>query len=218
LPLPDGGGRRLIDVGCSWGRWTLAAAARGYDAVGIDPSLGAVLAAARVARQFNRAVHYVVGDARHLPFPSGSADTVYSYSVLQHFSREDAGAAVGEMARVVRPNGTVKVQFPTLAGVRCLYHQARRGFRQPTAFEVRYWTWNQLRRLFTAVGPARFEVDCYFGIGLQQTDEKFMTPALSRILRASEFLKRASRRLPPLQWIADSVFVESQKTIVESRR
>ena len=39
------GGTRLLDIGCSWGRWSLAAAARGYDAVGIDPSLGAIMAA-----------------------------------------------------------------------------------------------------------------------------------------------------------------------------
>ena len=31
LPLPPGAGRSLLDVGCSWGRWTLAATARGYD-------------------------------------------------------------------------------------------------------------------------------------------------------------------------------------------
>src|SRR6187402_1499218 len=34
LALPPGNGRPLLDVGCSWGRWTMAAAARGYDAIG----------------------------------------------------------------------------------------------------------------------------------------------------------------------------------------
>ncbi len=216
LPLPEGRGRRLIDIGCSWGRWTIAAAARGYDAVGIDPSLGAVLAATRVARQLGLPVHYVVGDARHLPFPTAGADAVYSYSVLQHFSRRDAAAAVGEIARVLRPNGVAKVQFPTQFGVRCLYHQVRRGFRDATGFEVRYWTWPQLRRLFEVVGPSRFEVDCYFGIGLQKSDARLMTPRLARIVGASEFVKGASRRIVPLQWVADSVFVESQKPCAES--
>ena len=50
LRLPDGDGRTLLDVGCSWGRWSVAAARRGYRVVGIDPSLGAVMAARRVAR------------------------------------------------------------------------------------------------------------------------------------------------------------------------
>ena len=40
----------------------------------------------RVAARARRA--FVVGDARFLPFRSGSFDYVWSYSVLQHFSRE----------------------------------------------------------------------------------------------------------------------------------
>ena len=216
LPLPEGHGRRLIDVGCSWGRWTFAATARGYDAIGIDPSLGAVLAARRVAGQLGCDAHFVVGDARHLPFAASSVDAVFSYSVLQHFSVDDAAGAVEEMGRVLRPGGVAKVQFPTRFGLRCLYHQVRRGFRRPTGFEVRYWTWPQLSRLFArAIGPARFDVDCYFGIGLQASDEPLMTPALARVLKLSESCKRASRRFPLLRKVADSVFVESLKPCAE---
>ena len=213
LSLPPGEGRRLLDVGCSWGRWTLAASHRGYDAVGIDPSLGAVLAAKRVAATLGRTTRYVVGDARHLPFPSGTFDAAYSYSVIQHFSYQDAEIAVHEMGRVLRPGGVARVQMPTRYGLRCLYHQARRRFRTATGFEVRYWTWPQLRRLFTqAVGATRVEVDGFFGIGLQRSDAHLMTPALATVLRASEFLKSVSTALTPLQRCADSVFVESVRS------
>jgi hypothetical protein len=119
------------------------------------------------------------------------------------------------MARVLRPGGIAKVQFPTRLGLRCLYHQARRGFREGAGFEVRYWTWAQLQRLFSVIGAARFEVDGYFGIGLQRSDARLLTPALSRILAASEFLKDLSRRVTPLQRVADSVFVESRKPCAE---
>ena len=68
IDLPPGEGRTLLDVGCSWGRWSLAAARLGYTVIGIDPSLGAVMAARRVARQLNLAATFLVGDARHLPF------------------------------------------------------------------------------------------------------------------------------------------------------
>ncbi len=212
LPLPPGKGRRLLDVGCSWGRWTLAAAAAGYEAVGIDPSLGAVLAAERVARQVGAPTRYVVGDARHLPFAPATFDTVFSYSVLQHFSRADAGQAVRQIGRVLRDGGIAKVQMPTRFGVRCLYHQARRGFREGRGFEVRYWTGRALRQLFSqTIGPSMLETDCYFGIGLQASDAPLMPPMLQRVLRASEALKAASRRCPPLIGVADSVFVQSTK-------
>jgi hypothetical protein len=41
---------------------------RGYHAVGIDPSLGAIVAARRTARQLGVADAVCRGDARHLPF------------------------------------------------------------------------------------------------------------------------------------------------------
>lgn len=212
LPLPPGEGRRLLDIGCSWGRWTMAASQAGYEAVGIDPSLGAVLAARRAAAQVGVSSRYLVGDARHLPFATGAFDTAYSYSVIQHFSRADAGRSVAEIGRVLRPGGVAKVQMPTRFGLRCLYHQARRGFREGRGFEVRYWTGGELDRLFTAtIGPTRLEADCFFGIGLQAADAEILTPPLRRVLRASEWMKGRSRQWPALVRVADSVFVQSVK-------
>lgn len=212
LPLPDGHGRRLLDVGCSWGRWSLAAVGRGYDVVGIDPSLGAVMAARRVARQLGVAARYLVGDARYLPFAGAAFDVVYSYSVVQHFSEADAKRSAAEIGRVLRAGGVAKVQMPTRYGIRCLYHQARRGFRAARRFEVRYRTLPQLRRLFGhAVGPARFEADCYFGIGLQASDAPLMNRPMRAVIATSETIRRASRRVPALTWAADSVFVEATK-------
>lgn len=68
LRLPQGHGGTLLDVGCSWGRWSLAAARLGYSPIGIDPSLGAVLAAKRAAAQLGLKAQFVVADGRHLPF------------------------------------------------------------------------------------------------------------------------------------------------------
>ncbi|MFA5909847.1 MAG: methyltransferase domain-containing protein [Vicinamibacterales bacterium] len=210
LPLPAGNGRRLLDVGCSWGRWTIAASQQGYEAVGIDPSLGAVMAARRAAAQLGRPTRYLVGDARHLPFRDATFDVVYSYSVIQHLSPPDARRSVTEMGRVLRRGGAAKVQMPTRFGLRCLYHQARRRFREPVNFEVRYWTLPELRRLFSVIDDdVRFEVDGYFGIGLQKADAPLMTPMLAAILRVSEALKASSHVVRPLVWVADSVFVET---------
>jgi hypothetical protein len=134
----------------------------------------------------------------------------YSYSVLQHFSYEDAASAIAEMGRVLKPGGTARVQMAARFGVRCLYHQARRGFRAARGFEVRYWPLGALAEVFERhVGPVRFDVDGFFGIGLQRADAPLMTPSLRRVLRASELLKAASRRFHPLVAVADSVFVDA---------
>jgi len=212
ITLPPGNGQTLLDIGCSWGRWTLAAARRGYVAVGIDPSLGAVMAARRVATQLGVPARFVVGDARYLPFADGSFETAYSYSVIQHFSRDDAARAIGEIGRVLVSGGTARVQMPTRYGVRCLYHQLRRGFGDGAGFDVRYWVLRDLRRLFSErIGPSRFDVDGYFGIGLQQSDAPLMTPGRRAVLRASSVMKAASRYAPWLTHVADSVFVQATK-------
>ena len=212
ISLPPGEGRTLLDVGCSWGRWSIAAARKGYAALGIDPSLGAVMAARRVARQLNVNATFVVGDARYLPFADASLDGVYSYSVVQHFSRVDADRAIAEMGRVLREGGFTRVQMPTRWGMRCLFQQARRGFADGQGFEVRYWRIGDLRRMFGGrVGPSRLEVDGYFGIGLQQADARMMTMPRRLVLRASRGMTAMSRLVPPLIGVADSVFVEATK-------
>ena len=47
IRLPESQGETLPDVGCNWGRWSVAAARKGYAVVGIDPSMGGVMAARR---------------------------------------------------------------------------------------------------------------------------------------------------------------------------
>jgi ubiquinone/menaquinone biosynthesis C-methylase UbiE len=82
-----------------------AAAKKGYLPVGLDPSLGAILAAKRVANGLGLPFHGVVGDARFLPFRAGSFDVVFSYSVLQHFSKRDARTALEDIRRVLHADG-----------------------------------------------------------------------------------------------------------------
>jgi uncharacterized protein YbaR (Trm112 family) len=162
---------RLLDIGCNWGRWSIAAAQAGHEAVGIDPQLGAVLAARRVAGQLGVAPRFVVADGRFLPFRAGFFDYAWSYSVLQHFAREDVAATLGETRRVIKAGGIVRIQMANGLGARSFYHMARRGFRPPTDFDVRYWTPGELRRAFAgAIGETRLAADCYLGLGLQWSD------------------------------------------------
>lgn len=216
-PIPDirleqGHGRSLLDIGCGWGRWCVAAARKGWKPVGLDPSLGAVMAARRVARQLGVEARFVVGDARHMPFKPEAFDAVFSYSVLQHFSESEAEQTICQIGRLLKPGGYCLVQMPTRWGVRCLYNQIRRGFRRACGFEVRYWPLKELARVFEAhVGPMKLSVDCYLGIGWQPSDAHLMPLRFRRIIAVSEWLRAASRRLPLLLRLADSVYVEAKR-------
>jgi SAM-dependent methyltransferase/uncharacterized protein YbaR (Trm112 family) len=212
IRLPQGDGRTLLDVGCSWGRWSIAAARKGYSSIGMDPSLGAVMAARRVAHQLGVQCRFFVGDARHLPLRDECVDTAFSYSVLQHLSPSDAVQSINHIGRVLRPGGSGLVQMPTKWGLRCLMNQAKRRFREAEGFEVRYWGLGDLRRVFEkAVGPSTLSVDCYFGIGWQATDLPLMPAILRFVIMTSEVLRKLSGTFPVLTRVADSVYIHSTK-------
>jgi SAM-dependent methyltransferase len=206
--LPPGNGQILLDIGCNWGRWSLAAAARGYLPIGIDPSLGAVLAAKRLAKMRNLPFEGIVGDARHLPLAAGAIDAAFSYSVLQHVSTPDAVQALRQVARALRPGGLFRIQMASAIGVRSVQHIVRRGFRKPRGFEVRYWLPFALKREFRRIfGEARLEVDCFFGLGLQASDRDLYDAPGRMLVSLSEALRRASKRIIPLRYAADSVYL-----------
>src|SRR5665213_3496574 len=77
IPVDDGAGRLLLDIGCSWGRGSIAAARKGWRGGGIDPSLGAIMAARRAFRD-QPDVMFVCGDARFLPFKKEAFECVFS--------------------------------------------------------------------------------------------------------------------------------------------
>lgn len=210
LRLPSGNGERFLEAGCNWGRWTIAAAQKGYQPIGIDPSLEAVQAAKRISRQFGVTTDFVVGDARYLPFASGSFDVGFSYSVLQHFSRPNARLSLEELARATRPDGKILVQMPNKYGIRCFYQNARRGFAEGENFDVRYWSPSELIKTFTEIfGATEMTADCYFGLNVQGTDIDMFPPHFKMVVRSSELLRRMSRKMPLLAKFADSVYLES---------
>lgn len=213
LRLPESDGGLFLEVGSNWGRWCIAAARLGYWAIGIDPSLKSVRAARRVAAQLGVRADYLVADARFLPFREGTFEKFFSYSVLQHLSKDDVTLALPEMCRVLRPGEECLVQMPNALGVRCLYHQARRGFREGREFEVRYWTIPELRRAFERyVGSVQISVDGFFSLNPQSSDVRLMPWKYRALIYASEGLRRASLAIPALKYAADSVYVRAVKT------
>lgn len=212
LRLPEGNGKSLLDIGCNWGRWSIAASRKGYDVIGLDPSLGAAMSAKRVAGQLGLSIRFIVGDARYLPFREELFDQVFSYSVLQHFSKENVEVTLQEINRVLNPNGKYLIQMANYLGVRSLQHQLKRKFREAEDFEVRYWSIPELKKSFNkSIGSSEISVDCYFGLGLQKSDKKFMSAPMKIAISVSEVLRKISEIFPPIKYLADSVYVATKK-------
>jgi SAM-dependent methyltransferase/uncharacterized protein YbaR (Trm112 family) len=210
LRLPVGNDKLFLEIGCNWGRWCIAAAKQGYRPVGIDPSLKVIRAARRVALQLGIDAHYVVADGRHLPFADGLFGQVFSYSVLQHIPCEDVERTLREIHRVLVCGGKSLVQMPNAFGLRCAYHQLRRGFREATGFEVRYWGPRQLMSAFSAmVGSTALSVDGYFSLNPQFSDRRFLPIKYQALVWTSEMLRRASEKFPVMANFADSLYLSS---------
>ncbi|MEJ5310878.1 MAG: methyltransferase domain-containing protein [Anaerolineae bacterium] len=212
LRLPQSSGEMFLDIGCNWGRWCVAAARKGYNPVGIDPAIEAIIAARKVSRQLGVQGRYAVADARYLPFAPHTFDTAFSYSVLQHFSKENARLALAEVSRVLKQDGLSLIQMPNAYGVRSLYYQVKRGFREGQDFDVRYWTPSELKTTFSKIiGKTTATVDGYFGLGIQPSDVDLLPTKYQLVVRASELLRRVSLRVRWMVNFADSIYLTSVK-------
>jgi len=87
----------VLDVATGTGRRMSYAASCGARSIGLDISVGMLGVAARKAQISGR---LVLGDARSLPFRSGSVDLAICSFALSYLP--SATAALGEMARVAR--------------------------------------------------------------------------------------------------------------------
>jgi ubiquinone/menaquinone biosynthesis C-methylase UbiE len=109
LGLLDGPPGEILDVGMGAGQLLAELDRRGWTVSGVD--LAPAMVAGAEARLPHRAAHLVQGSARKLPFADGSVDAVVATGVLEYALVDDDGA-VGELARVLRPDGVVVVSFP----------------------------------------------------------------------------------------------------------
>jgi SAM-dependent methyltransferase len=183
----------------------------GYRPVGIDPSLKGIRAARQVALHFGIQVHYVVADGRYLPFANGTFDQVLSYSVLRIFPRRTPASHLREVGRALRSSGRFLVQMPNCFGIRCLYHQIRRGFREGHDFDVRYWSAENWPRLSARPWDLLAFLWTVSFRSTQISDVRFLAWNYRTVVYASEALRRISGIVPPLTYLADSLYVEGTK-------
>ncbi len=174
-----------------------------------------------MSRQLGLPITYLVADARRLPFRDDCVDTVFSYSVFQHFKKPDVCASLAEIGRVLKPGRTSLVQMASAWGVRNLHSRlmrlieniasdlARRP-RSPDRFDVRYWRPRELKDTFArCIGPSILIVDGFFGLNVQESDTDLLPRAYRAVVRTSGLLRRLSEWVPAMKYGADSLYIES---------
>lgn len=95
--------KTALDVGCGEGRFCRMLGERGIETTGIDPTPALI---AR-ARELDATGGYIEAPGEALPFADKSFDVVVSY--LSLIDIPDFGRAIEEMARVLKPSGTLLI-------------------------------------------------------------------------------------------------------------
>jgi 2-polyprenyl-6-hydroxyphenyl methylase / 3-demethylubiquinone-9 3-methyltransferase len=99
----DPKGKRALDVGCGGGLLAEDFAAMGFAVTGIDPSEQSLAVAQAHATEGGLQIDYHLGYGDALPFDNETFEVVYCCDVLEHILSWDA--VIGEIARVLKPNG-----------------------------------------------------------------------------------------------------------------
>ena len=111
-------GERVLDMGCGAGRHAFEMYRRGADVVAFDQdadelsNVRDLFVAMREAGEVPAGAEADVkeGDALSLPFADGEFDRVVAAEVLEHIPADIQ--AIHELARVLRPGGTIAVSVP----------------------------------------------------------------------------------------------------------
>lgn len=217
-PIPEFpkvfGAGNVLDIGCNWGRWSIAGAKAGYQMIGIDIHLRSLRCAQLLAKQLtpDNLPFFVLADARYMPFASSSLDGVFSYGVIQHFSRQNADVILAEAGRVMKPMSRSVIQMPNRAGIRSKMILARRKFGDGSEFDVRYYSISDLMRLFeNRIGKSEWSVDCFLGLNVHSYDKGLVSPTKRWLIDMAELLRSASKVSHTVGKFSDSVFMTSTK-------
>lgn len=116
--LRIGPGSTVIDVGCGAGRHSFEAYRRGADVIAFDQNAEELAEVDTMLQAMGQAgeapesakAQVVVGNALALPYPDGAFDTVIASEILEHIPED--GTAIAELARVLKPGGTLAVTVP----------------------------------------------------------------------------------------------------------
>ena len=154
--FPINPGDRVLDIGCGAGRHAFEAYRRGARVVAADldvtelrPVSGmfAAMRAEGEAAPPAAAATALSADATRLPFGSESFDAIIAAEILEHVP--DDAAAMAEIARVLRPGGTVAITVPAWLPERVCWALSREYHEVPGG-HVRIFTRAELTAQLTA--------------------------------------------------------------------
>lgn len=182
----------ILDAGCGPNPAVAVSLARSgsRSVVILDIGWGTVRTATAIGQSHGLALMGVAADVERLPFRNGAFDGLVCDDTIEHLPDDRAG--VGELARVLRPDGTAALATPNRHSATVLRARLRDGVagvrRDPSDYYVasshlREYTWSGFERLirtsFTV--DRRRPVGWYEGRKKRLLSRVLWVPGLSRV-------------------------------------
>lgn len=131
------GHKKVVDIGCGYGRTKKIVEDAGGTWEGVEP--------------FEGGAHTVVANAEDLPFKDGSFDLVNMSSVLEHIP--DVERAIAEVGRILRPGGLF---VGYVAFMEC-FHEI--SYNHMSYFSLEFYANKHGMKLEKITGGRRFGID-----------------------------------------------------------
>ena len=104
--------RRILEVGCGYGTFSVALAQLGAQVTGLDISKRAMKIAKEISEKLNVKIDMIQGDAQNIPCASGFFDVIISCETLEHVP--NLKKALAEIFRCIRPRAYLLLTFPNV--------------------------------------------------------------------------------------------------------
>jgi ubiquinone/menaquinone biosynthesis C-methylase UbiE len=110
--MPKDKSLKVLDVACGTGRGTIMLGQKGYTVTGIDYTQEMLDHAEKKKKELQlNNINFQQGSARELPFPDDTFNCVVSFNFMHMFGLEPQKEFIEEMTRVLKPGGTLIVEF-----------------------------------------------------------------------------------------------------------
>lgn len=106
--------KKILDVGCGFGRFTIPLAKAGYEMQGVDITPILIKKAKELSHKAKMNIKFIVGDMRKLSYKNSEFDAIICmWSVfVELINKKDQLKALSEMLRVLRENGMAVIEMP----------------------------------------------------------------------------------------------------------
>jgi len=142
-------GKKILDLGCGTGNYSLELARRGATVTAIDPSREMLALAREKARIEKLEITLVKGEAEKMPFEKKSFDAIVSVTACEFF--KDIEMAVDEMTRVLKPTGKIVIGVINKWSLYGLQKKLESKFKESVYRKAKFYSILELKKLFRVV-------------------------------------------------------------------